>query len=250
MINDENNKAANSVTLETGRFLFTLVIGLFVFSEFTSLMVGNFGILRIIISALLLFLVYEGYRWARILLGILAGLGSILGAVAVILLASQDPAWGQLLAILSMTGASVGITFILLLSKSTIAFLEIRKQLSKYPESIVQEYSLPLPQYHDLSEKIRSQLASELPTYEISTVLPINNSEDEIVMLKYVAAFRNIFRCKPDGVVVWQAELPISSGDVYTNVEWKDKHLTAFSRSLIAVRLDVETGKILPARGV
>jgi len=117
-------------------------------------------------------------------------------------------------------------------------------------ELVQVERQLPHSEYHELSEKIRAHLPFVLPTYEISTILPIKNSEDQIVMMKYVAAFRNIFRCQPDGSIVWQAELPTASGDVYTNVEWKDRYLTAFSRSCIAVHLDLETGKILPSGGV
>lgn len=67
-----------------------------------------------------------------------------------------------------------------------------------------------------------------------------------IVMYRYDKAFRNVCRCKPDGTTLWQAELPTTdTNDVYTNIEWKDGLLTAFSRSCISVILDVETGKII-----
>lgn len=106
-------------------------------------------------------------------------------------------------------------------------------------------------QTEQFSQKMRSQLSEELPTYEISMAAPVSNSEDIIVMMKYVSSFRNVFRCKPDGSVLWQAELPTNTGDVYTNIEWKGGKLTAYSRSCISVVLDVETGKILsPKDGV
>lgn len=102
-------------------------------------------------------------------------------------------------------------------------------------------------EYFEISEKIQSKSNLQLPTFEISTVLSLNDSKDIIVMMKYMASFNNVFRCRPDGSIVWQAELPNKSNDVYTNIEWRENRLTAFSRSCIAVILDVETGKILPS---
>ena len=101
-------------------------------------------------------------------------------------------------------------------------------------------------EYFEISEKIKSKSNLQLPTFEISTVLSVNDSKDMIVMMKYIASFNNVFRCKSDGFIVWQAELPNKSNDVYTNIEWKENQLAAFSRSCIAVILDIETGKILP----
>jgi hypothetical protein len=105
-------------------------------------------------------------------------------------------------------------------------------------------------QTKDLSEKIRSNLDADLPTSEISIALSIPNSEDIIVMMKYITSFRNVFRCKPDGSILWQAELPTETGDVYTNIEWQGGKLTAYSRSCISVNLDPNTGKILPSQKV
>lgn len=113
------------------------------------------------------------------------------------------------------------------------------------PKTEIEQIETSRLEHFELSEKIRSRLDKKLPTYEISTVLSISNSEDKIVMMKYIASFSNVFRCKKDGDVIWQAELPTSSGDVYTNIAWQEKQLTAFSRSCIAVTINVETGKIL-----
>jgi len=104
--------------------------------------------------------------------------------------------------------------------------------------------------YLELSKYIQSNSKIHLPTYEISSVLPIKNSEDKIVMLKYTESFNNVLRCKPDGTISWQAELPTASNDVYTNVEWKDDYLMAFSRSCMTVKLDEKTGRILPTKNV
>lgn len=96
-----------------------------------------------------------------------------------------------------------------------------------------------------LSEKLRAQSENKLPTYMISKVLPIPGSRDQIVMLAYTQSFQNVLRCQPDGKPVWLAELPTASDDAYTNISWEDEQLTAFSKSCIAVVLDVKTGKIL-----
>jgi hypothetical protein len=100
-------------------------------------------------------------------------------------------------------------------------------------------------EYFEFSEKIHSRFDKDLPTYEISTVLSMPNSEDKIVMMKYIDSFNNVLRCKNDGTVIWEAELPTNSGDVYTNIAWQENQLTAFSRSCVAVTIDTETGKIL-----
>ncbi len=94
------------------------------------------------------------------------------------------------------------------------------------------------------SEKLRSHLEDELPSYEIAKVIPAPKRDEQIVMLKYTGAFKNILRCRLDGSIIWRADLP-GIGDVYTNVDWQDGRLTAFSRSCISVFLDAETGKII-----
>jgi hypothetical protein len=98
--------------------------------------------------------------------------------------------------------------------------------------------------YHELSKNLRSHSKNTLPNYEISTLLEIADSNDKIIMLKYTEAFPNIFRCQFDGSIAWQAELPVAD-DVYTNVEWKDQKLHAFSRSCQSILLDENTGRIL-----
>ena len=102
----------------------------------------------------------------------------------------------------------------------------------------------------ELGQKIYAQLGKNLPTLDVSITLPIPKSEDLIVMMKYVTTFRNVFRCKPDGSIQWQAELPTEKGDVYTNIEWKGDKLIAYSRSCIKVSLDINTGKIQTSNSV
>lgn len=105
---------------------------------------------------------------------------------------------------------------------------------------------IPVHPYSQLSKNLQSNAKLNLPTYEISSVLSIRNSQDKIVMLKFAKPFNNVIRCTPDGTVIWQAELPTASNDVYTNIEWKDNHLLAFSRSCLTVKIDEKTGGILP----
>jgi hypothetical protein len=102
--------------------------------------------------------------------------------------------------------------------------------------------------YQKLSEALRTYTKGSLPNYEIGLLLSIPNSEEKIVMLKYSEAFRNVLRCRFDGSILWQAELPTESNDVYTNVEWKDGQLHAFSRSCATVVLNENTGRIISGR--
>jgi hypothetical protein len=98
--------------------------------------------------------------------------------------------------------------------------------------------------FNTLSLSLRSYSKNSLPNYEISALLDILNSNDKVIMLKYTESFPNILRCRLDGSIVWQAELP-TPDDVYTNVEWKDQKLHAFTRSSRSVLLDENTGRIL-----
>lgn len=106
-------------------------------------------------------------------------------------------------------------------------------------------HTLAPQQVEDLSKRLSDPLFEELPTKEISTALLIPGSQDIIVMLKFITTFRNILRCTPDGLIRWQAELPVASNDVYTHIMWKENGLMAYSRSCITVTLDVNTGKII-----
>jgi hypothetical protein len=102
--------------------------------------------------------------------------------------------------------------------------------------------------YQKLSEDLRTHSNSVLPNYEIGMLLSIPNSSEKIVLLRYMEPFANILRCRLDGSIVWQAELPTTSNDVYTNVEWKQGKLYAFSRSCASVVINENTGRILSGR--
>jgi len=102
--------------------------------------------------------------------------------------------------------------------------------------------------FQKLSENLRKYSKDALPNYEISILLEIPNNEEKIAMLKYDESFSNILRCRLDGLIIWQAELPTQSNDVYTNIEWKDGRLHAFSRSCVSVILDENTGEIVSGK--
>ncbi len=238
------NESVN-VSIEKGKFLISLVIGLFAFGEIISLFLGSFSLGRIILGSLFLFLIYEGYDWARILWGVFSAIAAIFGVIMIALVLQEEPSWGAVLVISLITIASIIVAFILFFSNDAIAFLETRKKQPKYPPNEIHKHPRPLPQYHELSEKVLASFSGELPTYEITTVLPIPNGNDKIILMKFTEAFRNVFRCTSDGSIIWQAELPTNSDDVYTNIEWKENQLRAFSRSCVLVVLDVESGQIL-----
>lgn len=98
---------------------------------------------------------------------------------------------------------------------------------------------------NQLQQNLRAQSGNSIPNYEVGVLLDVPDSQEKIVMLKYTEPFANVLRCRLDGSIVWRAELPSGSDDVYTNIEWKDQKLHAFSRSCSSVLLDGNTGKIL-----
>lgn len=88
--------------------------------------------------------------------------------------------------------------------------------------------------------------------WPVEDVLPVPGSEDAIVLVPYEAgpmdrAFQNLLRCRPDGSVVWRAELPDRGADTYVSVDWRHGALVANSWSCFLTELDPETGKIRSA---
>lgn len=81
----------------------------------------------------------------------------------------------------------------------------------------------------------------ELP---VILAFSLPSSDDCVVLLKYSAGSQNLVRCRPDGSIAWQAELP-GSEDAYTRVEWANQGLIANSWYGYRVQLDAETGRIL-----
>jgi hypothetical protein len=123
-----------------------------------------------------------------------------------------------------------------------------RKELHGLPK--IDYSSAVSSSYRELQEQLRSRSENSLPNYEISMALDIPGSQEKIVMLKYTVPFANVLRCRLNGSIVWQAEVPAESNDVYTNIEWREQKLYAFSRSCASVWLDENTGRILSGEGM
>ncbi len=84
--------------------------------------------------------------------------------------------------------------------------------------------------------------------YPVWKALSAPDSDDFLVLLRYdrgPKTFQNLLRIRPDGSVVWQAELPDRIFDTYVGMEWSDGRLTAGSWSGFEVVLDPDTGRIL-----
>jgi outer membrane protein assembly factor BamB len=59
-------------------------------------------------------------------------------------------------------------------------------------------------------------------------------------------AFNNLILLRPDGTVIWRAELPnSSSGDAYVEFQFSNGKLFANSWSGYRVEIDVSSGKLL-----
>jgi hypothetical protein len=117
-----------SSTIEKGRFYFSLIVVLFLFTEAISFLVGNLNIGRIFIGILMLYLIYEGYDWTRVLFAIFNLTGLVLGIFILWKLLQTNTSFGNILA-LALILLSSCITFALLIfSKDTLAFLARHKR--------------------------------------------------------------------------------------------------------------------------
>lgn len=95
-----------------------------------------------------------------------------------------------------------------------------------------------------VNAQIRASLKQKFPSYDVVKLLAVPRSDERIILLKYTEDFQNALRCRPDGTVIWQAELPTSE-DTYKEIRWEDGELIATSRYLRSYSLDKETGKII-----
>ena len=81
------------------------------------------------------------------------------------------------------------------------------------------------------------------------SVAAIPSASDAIVLLHWMggatSAVRNLIRCRPDGSVVWRAELPRPSDDFYTSVQWHGERLIGYTWSGHLCELDGDTGTML-----
>lgn len=95
-----------------------------------------------------------------------------------------------------------------------------------------------------VNAQIRASLKQKFPSYDVVKFLAVPRSDERIILLKYTEDFQNVLRCRPDGTVIWQAELPTPE-DTYKEIGWENGELIATSRYLRSYSLDKETGKII-----
>jgi len=123
-----------------------------------------------------------------------------------------------------------------------VSWLVYKKDLKKHNKidtsKYIQEYLT------NLQDQLRIKTNSKLPDYRINKYFDIPNHSDKIIILQYSEQFPNIIRCSTDGDIIWQSELP-NENDVYTNLEWKNNSVVAFSQSCQTVVLDLDTGRIV-----
>jgi hypothetical protein len=256
MIDLKSMKDYSSV--ETGKNLFFVIIGLFIVDQMVITFEQGLSPGGWLFGALVLFVIYEGYDWAKIAYCIYGFIIIAFGGFSLAILIGdngfprlyengsliyQADYTSEILMSSFLIASTVTKVAMLLFSKSINNFLDHQKLQPKYSGH---QLLLPrqLPEKAQFGEKLRMHSDGKFPNYQIVTLLPILHSGDIIAMLNYDGSFKNIIRCGSDGSVVWEAELP-TADDVYTNVEWKDDVLMAFSRSCISVILDVKSGKIL-----
>ncbi len=247
-------------SVEKGKTLFLIIIGLFIIEQIIFTFEQGFSLGGWLFGALVLFVIYEGYDWAKISYCVYVFITIAISGFSLVSLIGdnglpkvyengsliyQGNYTTEILIVSFLIASSATKITMLLFSNNINNFLDYQKAQPKYSGYNLRLLSKQLPEKTEFSEKLRAQSDGKFPNYEIATLLPILNSDEIIAMLNYAESFNNIVRCKNDGSVVWQAELPTKSGDVYTNVEWKDNELMAFSRSCTSVILDVESGKIV-----
>ena len=127
---EEKSDASASLPDRKGRALVVVVI---IFSLLLELilfpLIGNFDIVRLLLTLALVYFVYEGYKWARILMGILLGMAGILG-LATFLTSERIFSGFLVLLVVMEVYYFVGMS-ILLFSKSAKVFLIHRRERIK-----------------------------------------------------------------------------------------------------------------------
>jgi outer membrane protein assembly factor BamB len=83
------------------------------------------------------------------------------------------------------------------------------------------------------------------------TVLPVPGADDSVVLLDWMSgppqAFQNVVRLRPDGTIVWRAELPPRNPRPYAAVGWKGGRLWGTTWGSYLCDLDQETGRLRAA---
>ena len=126
----EKSETSTSLSDKKGKNLISAVLLISLFGELIlSPLMGNFDIVRLLLTLALVYFVYEGYNWARILMGVLLGLSGILVSIPLLTL-EQYLSGFLVLAVIMGIYCFVGMS-ILLFSKSAIVFLKHRRERKK-----------------------------------------------------------------------------------------------------------------------
>jgi hypothetical protein len=78
----------------------------------------------------------------------------------------------------------------------------------------------------------------------------IRSSDDGLALYHYYrpdhpyGAFQNLVRVRPDGSIVWRAELP-ESDDKYVNADLREGRLFSYSYGGYHVEINVDNGRII-----
>jgi hypothetical protein len=86
--------------------------------------------------------------------------------------------------------------------------------------------------------------------YVVQWASAVPGSDDGLVLYYFYRpdirnqAFKNLVRVRPDGSIVWHADLPERT-DKYTNAQLDNGELTGWSGQGFTVQIDIETGRIL-----
>ena len=130
MSNQEQIEESISMSDNKGKNLLSIVIFISLFGELVySPLMGAFDFIRLLITLALVYFVYKGHNWARILMGILLGLAGILGLITLLNLELNFSGY-LVLFVLMEVFYFVGMS-ILLFSKSAIMFLKHRRERTK-----------------------------------------------------------------------------------------------------------------------
>ena len=81
----------------------------------------------------------------------------------------------------------------------------------------------------------------------VSKAIALPDISDMMVLLAYPhhprRLFSNLIRMRPDGSIVWHAELP-TGNDAYVDIEFRDGSLSAWSWSGYKALVDLDSGSI------
>ena len=126
----EKSDMSKSLSVKKGKILTAVVIFFSLFVELILLpLMGNFDVVRLLLTLALIYFVYEGYSWARVLMGVLFSLAGVLGLFTLLTIERNFSGFLVLLMIMEVY-YFVGMS-ILWFSKSAIAFLKHRRERTK-----------------------------------------------------------------------------------------------------------------------